>query len=182
LLFRTARETAQELGISDIKLVLNETSNHDRRPQGGGKYTEQTKKLAAELYAKGLMDILGIQGHFSYNQYYQPPSIDELTTLFNSYGVPFMITEGDVNLTSVKGTKQERFNFQAEIYRRMILGCLKADRCIGINLFGGFPDSNSWYERALKQPDADATPWDDDFSRKPAYYAILKALFEGLNK
>jgi hypothetical protein len=160
-------------------LILNETSNHDYR-QWGGAYTQQTRKITQNLYAKGLIDFVGVQGHFAYNQEYPYPSIQDLIEIFRSYKVPLIITEADVNLSAVEGSQEERYLFQADGYYKLVSACIKSGVCTAISLFGAFPDKNSWYEKTQNQPNADATPWDDSSNPKPAYYAILMALYEGL--
>ncbi|MGC8799889.1 MAG: endo-1,4-beta-xylanase [Chloroflexus sp.] len=169
--FETARNTAP-----DAILVLSETSNHDNRPWGGA-FTKQTRELAQSLKEEGLVDWIGVQGHLAYSHQYPYPSIETMVNIFNSYG-DVMITELDVNLSAV--ASPDRYLFQAEGYRRLIIACLQANSCHAINLWGAFPDSNSWYERGLGQPNADATPWDDSAKPKVSYYVILNVLYSHL--
>ena len=105
-----------------------------------------------------------------------------LIKIFQDYELPVFITEADFLLDQVSGTEEERYLFQANGFKILVDACLESEVCVGISLFGAFPDSNSWYEKALNKPLADATPWADNKNPKPVYFAILQAFYQHILK
>jgi GH35 family endo-1,4-beta-xylanase len=47
----------------------------------------------------------------------------------------------------------------------------------GFFFFGAFPDNRSWLRNI---PNADPTPWGNDFNPKPAFYSIMQALYSAV--
>ena len=174
LVFNTARSVDP-----NASLVLNQTDNHGPQSQYRGTYVSATKALVPPLYEKGIVDLLGVQGHLSYYKN-EAPTEDQMYEVMNSYGIPFLLTEADANIQEVEG--KDRYFEQAKWYKRLIKAALRTGKCKGIFLWGAFPDNKSWYELSLHEPNADPTPWYDDLSRKPAYYSIIQAMYEILAK
>lgn len=169
--FQTAREVNP-----DAFLIFNETDNHG--PEG--RYVKNTVEIGNTLFARGLIDAIGVQGHLYYTDSRPAPTEDQMLAILNQYKAPIVLTEVDASIVEVHGGK--RLAVQAEWYRRLISACLRTGRCKGIFLWGAFPDEHTYVEQVLHQQNADPTPWDDSFNPKPAYYAILQALYSGLTR
>lgn len=168
-----AFQTAREVNPNAF-LIFNETDNHG--PEG--KYVWDTATIGNDLYARGLIDAVGVQGHLSYGDSYPAPTEDQMLQILSNYKAPIILTEVDANISGVKGS--DRFVIQAEWYRSLISACLRTQRCKGIFFYGAFPDRNSWYVLGQHLTNADSTPWDNNFKPKAAYYAILQALYSAV--
>jgi endo-1,4-beta-xylanase len=98
---------------------------------------------------------------------------------FGALGVDVYITEMDVDLHTINGTQEERWMYQAEVYRDMMLACLESSVCKGFATWGT-SDVTSWitckYDWCIKHPDGDPLLFDRDFNPKPAYFALQEAL------
>ena len=171
LAFQTAREHAP-----DAILIYNENSNETR----DGYYYQHTLQVVNGLKAKGLIDGVGLQMHIFHPE--QALSKDKIIATMQSYELPVYITEFDVDLIRLKGTPQDRYARQAEIYRTVTDACLESGVCKGIYLWESFGDNYNWLERMSGDwrfgSNADATLFFDDMTPKPAYYAVLQSLFE----
>jgi endo-1,4-beta-xylanase len=162
-----AFEAAREADPSAI-LIYNDFGNETP----GGPTTEYTLETVSRLRSKGLLDGVGLQMHLNGRN---PPRISELIQALDDYPLPVYITELDVNLSGVGGSRQERFMTQAIIYSDVMLACLETGACKSISV-SGIGDRYSWLEKYLGQPDADGTLFDDNFDPKPAYFAFYELL------
>jgi endo-1,4-beta-xylanase len=165
--FEIAFQAAREADPTAI-LILNDNDNH-----GPGPGAEYFKQIAQQLYSKGLIDGVGIQGHMIFGGAV-PTKQDAIKTL-RGYGIPVYITEFDVDLTTIAGSQEEKYQKQAQIYRDMIEAALESGVCRDIT-FWGFRDNMSWLEYDLHRPNADPTMWDDNYQPKLAYFAVYQAL------
>lgn len=165
--FQTARETDP-----DAILIYNDSGHEtDRLPK-----SDQVFNLVKALKEKGLIDAVGFQMHmlgepYSYLDPRTPPTKEELLSQMKRYGdigVNVFITELDVGVNKLSGTKDEKFAKQAEIYSTVVEACLESDGiCNDINIWG-FNDVESWQgEEALMF---------EDNQPKPAYFAVLDVL------
>ena len=112
----------------------------------------------------------------------EPPNPGEIISAFQSYGVPVYITEFDVNMSNVAGSRSERFQKQADIYKTIIRAALDSGVCRHID-FWDVNDYNSWLDqRRGGNPNADPTLFDDDIHPKPAYFAVRQVLMERLTQ
>lgn len=169
-----AFQTARQVNPNAF-LIFNETDNHG--PEG--KYVQDTMEFGNALYAKGLIDAIGVQGHLSYSDSYPAPTEEQMLAILNNYKAPIILTEVDAQISQLHNGN--RLQIQAEWYRSLLSACLRTGRCKGVFLMGGFPDHNSWYELGQQIQNADPTPWDDNLQPKPAYYAILQALYSAVS-
>lgn len=94
---------------------------------------------------------------------------------FGELGVQIYITEFDVNLDAVQGTQEEKWEYQAQLYRDMLEACLESGVCQAFSIFG-VSDADTWYRGFLEDPEP--LPFDDDYNPKPAYWALLELLTE----
>lgn len=161
----------------DAVLILNDTLNHSSIGKNS-MTTKRTKELIDLLLEQnqGGNIVVGMQMHIDASN---PPSEEDLVSTFQFYGVPIYITEMDVDISSIMGDQKERFFRQSEIYENIITACLKSGVCESIT-FWAIGDKYSWLEIYRNRPNSDATLFDDDLNAKPAYYAVLKALYQHL--
>jgi endo-1,4-beta-xylanase len=129
-----------------------------------------THEIVARLKSKGLVDGVGFEMHLDGRE---PPDKEEVVAEMRSYGLPVHVTEIDIDLSRVAGTKEERYNEQARIYGDMLSACIESGVCESFSLWG-IGDKYSWLRRASST--ADPTPFDDNLNPKPAYFALLDAL------
>jgi endo-1,4-beta-xylanase len=166
-----AFQVARELD-SSTQLIYNDAKNH----LPGTLDTTKTKAIVDRLKAQGLIDGVGLQMHLDGSQ---PPAKQDVIDTMRSYGVPVHVTEFDVNLRNVPGDRDERFAKQAQIYREMLEAARESGVCKSFSFFT-VGDKYSWLELDQSQPEsspqADATPFDDDLSPKPAYFALRDSL------
>jgi endo-1,4-beta-xylanase len=113
-----------------------------------------------------------------------PPQKAELLETMKKYadlGVGVYITELEVDLGSRLGARDERYAFQAQVYRDVIDACLESGACRGFYTWG-VNDSLSWATctlpppNCLNEPNGDPLLLDRDFLPKPAYFAVSDAL------
>jgi endo-1,4-beta-xylanase len=175
--FRAARQ-ADPSAI----LVYNDYWNHslDSTDSPYGKYngrrTEITRQVVQNLKSKGLVDGVGLQMHLFGNI---PPNKQDVIATMRSYGLPVYVTEFDVNMKDVKGTRDERFKVQAKIYKEMLQAAIESGVCKGFMILGVIDRLSAWEvdpNYPFYSPDADPLPFDDNFQPKPAYFALLAAL------
>jgi endo-1,4-beta-xylanase len=153
-------------------LIYNDTDNH----LDSGLTTGLTRKNLKPLKSKGLVDAVGLHMHLDGAR---PPRKDRLISNMQRYELPVYVTELDVNLKDVAGTRDERYAAQARIYGEVVEACLASGVCTSIT-FWDVGDRYAWGEwpenQALASPDADMTLFDDGLEPKPAYHAVRDAL------
>ena len=93
---------------------------------------------------------------------------------FAELGVDIYVTEFDVNMDSVKGTKSQKDHKQAEIYYNSLRGCLEVSSCKSFSVLG-ITDKETWYIY-LDYKNPQPLPFDEQYQPKPAYFAMRKAL------
>jgi len=103
---------------------------------------------------------------------------------FAELGVRIYITEFDVNLQNYPGTQQQRWQFEAGVYRDMLTACLESGVCDSFTTWG-VSDSTSylsckdpWCDQLLN---SDPLMFDHNFNPKPAYFAMQSVLLQSLN-
>ncbi|MFI8303073.1 endo-1,4-beta-xylanase [Streptomyces sp. NPDC085927] len=148
--FRTAR-TADP----NAKLCYN-----DYNTDGVNAKSNAVYNLVRDFKSRGVpIDCVGFQSHFNSAS---PVPSDYRANLqrFADLGVDVQITELDIEGS---GTTQ------ATHYGNVVTACLAVSRCTGITVWG-IPDKYSWR--------ASGTPllFDDNYTKKPAYHAVLSAL------
>jgi len=89
---------------------------------------------------------------------------------FAELGLVVEITEMDVAMFSAD------LEHQGEIYREITGACLAVEACQALT-FWGFTDRYSWLDAAFR-PGLVPLPLDQDYGRKPAYFAVRDSLLE----
>jgi len=163
--FQFARETDPT-----AILILNDCCGNEV----AGQRADFDYQTAKRLKGKGLIDGVGLQMHLDGAK--PPKKADVIANMkrFGEIGVAIYVTEFDVDLTNVQGTQAERYERQAEIYRDMLEACLESAICKSFNLFG-FTDDVSWLKNRGRL-NANALPFDDKYTPKPAYFAMRDVL------
>ena len=141
-----------------------------------GKRATWNHEIVETLKEDNLID--GLMMHMRINAA-NPPKKDGLISMMQSYGVPIYITELTVDLINVSGTQEKRFLKQAEIYKTIMEAAIESGVTKSFVMWG-IGDSANYLEIMVGKPNADPTIYDDNLERKPAYYALLQAMFEAL--
>ena len=165
--FQAAREADPS-----ATLIYNDSDNHD----SGGLTTSLTCQIIERLKSKDLVDAVGVQAHL--DDWVGVPDSNDVRNTLRNYGLPVIVTEFDYNLEGVSGSQQERYLKQANVYEDFFRAAIEAE--VTDFTFWGIDDKNSWLEKDFSQSDSDPTLFSDNYQPKPAYYAILQALFDYL--
>ena len=93
---------------------------------------------------------------------------------FGKLGVSVYVTEFDVNMNSVIGSKDYKDQLQAKIYYDMMRACMESKVCPSFSILG-ITDKETWYNY-IGSKNANPLPFDRDYNPKPAYYSLYDAL------
>jgi endo-1,4-beta-xylanase len=163
--FQTARETDPS-----AKLLYMDINNQSPNPNSeNGSVTLNTMEIVQRLKQKNLIDGVDLQMHIEGSN---PLSRQEVIQAMQNYKLPVYVTEFDVNMHGVTGTKEEVLAKQAGIYRDMLAACIESDVCESFIQFAP-GDCDSWL---VDIPDSIETAFDCDYQPKTAYYAMLAVL------
>ena len=162
------------------RLFVNENGIEIPGPKQDRFYT-----LVRNLLAAGApLDGIGFQAHAGLippGQYPDRATVEASLRRFADLGLDVELTELDVTLAFRAGDLATRLTQQAEDYRGLVAACLAVPRCTGITTWG-LGDRYTWL-RSFFGIDDWPLPFDDDWARKPAYFAmrtaLLRALFDG---
>lgn len=158
--------TAARAADPAAKLYIN-----DYNVEGVNAKSTALYNLVKSLKEQGVpIDGVGLQAHLILGQV--PSTFQQNIQRFADLGVDVAITELDIrmNLPS-DSTKLAQ---QAADYKAVMNACVAVARCTGVTVWG-FTDSDSWIPSTFPGQGA-ATPYDENFAPKPAYYAIAEAL------
>ncbi|MFC3300389.1 endo-1,4-beta-xylanase [Arthrobacter agilis] len=133
-------------------------------------------ELIPRLQAQGVpIDGFAIQGHLS-TRYGFPGDLRANLQRFDDLGLETAITEIDVRMDVVAGTEPTAAQLaqQASYYQRALEACVAVDECNSFTIWG-FTDTYSWVP-VFFSGEGEATVMEEDFTRKPAYYALQTTL------
>lgn len=133
-------------------------------------------ELIPRLQAQGVqVDGFAIQGHLS-TRYGFPSELQANLQRFDDLGLETAITEIDVRMDIAAGTEPtaEQLEQQADYYQRALEACLSVTDCNSFTIWG-FTDKYSWVP-VFFAGEGEATVMEEDFTRKPAYYALRDTL------
>jgi endo-1,4-beta-xylanase len=137
-----------------------------------GPKSDAALALVNQLKAQHVpIDGVGFQGHLGI-QYPYPDTFGENLARFAAAGVDVAITEADVRM--VLPVTPEKLATQATYFGDMMRSCVAVPRCVSFTLWG-FTDKYSWVPGFFAGEGA-ATPLDEQFQPKPAYFALRDAL------
>ena len=148
------------------KLYVN-----DYNVEGVNAKSTALYNLVKDLRSRGVpIDGVGLQAHLILGQV--PSSLQQNIQRFADLGVDVSITELDVRMAlPADSTKLAQ---QAADYKSVLNACVAVTRCAGVTVWG-FTDSDSWVPGTFPGYGA-ATPYDENYAPKPAYYGISEAL------
>lgn len=127
--------------------------------------------LVSDLLAQGVpIDGIGFQGHMILGQV--PSTLEENIRRFAQLGLEVQITELDIRIPTP--ASESELQQQADDYREVVEACLAVDGCVGITTWG-ITDRHSWIPDTFDGQGA-ALPFDENYNKKPAYFAMLEAL------
>jgi endo-1,4-beta-xylanase len=140
-----------------------------------GPKSDAALALVNQLKAQHVpIDGVGFQGHLGI-QYPYPDTFGDNLARFAAAGVDVAITEADVRM--VLPVTPEKLATQATYFGDMMRSCVAVRRCVSFTLWG-FTDKYSWVPGFFTGEGA-ATPLDEQFQPKPAYFALRDALAKG---
>ncbi|KAF2200062.1 glycoside hydrolase [Delitschia confertaspora ATCC 74209] len=129
--------------------------------------------LVKTFRKKGVpIDGVGLQAHFTTGS--TPSYEDQLANInrFNSLGVEVALTELDVRVSLPDSPEKQAQ--QAKDYAASVKACKDAKNCVGVTVWD-FWDPVSWVPGVFAGK-GNACLWAEDFTKKPAYYAVADAL------
>ncbi|NBM18807.1 endo-1,4-beta-xylanase [Streptomyces sp. GC420] len=148
------------------KLYIN-----DYNTDGTGAKSDGMYELVERLKAQGVpIDGVGFQGHLILGQV--PSTLRANLQRFADLGVDVAVTELDIRM-DLPATDAKLQQQKAE-FKAVTAACLAVARCAGVTAWG-FTDSDSWIPDVFPGQGA-ATPYDESFRPKRAYYGIAEAL------
>jgi endo-1,4-beta-xylanase len=140
-----------------------------------GPKSDAALALVKQLKARHVpIDGVGFQGHLGI-QYPYPDTFGDNLQRFAAAGFDVAITEADVRM--VLPVTPEKLATQATYFGDMMRSCVAVRRCASFTLWG-FTDKYSWVPGFFAGEGA-ATPLDEAFQPKPAYFALRDALARG---
>ncbi len=179
--FTWARKAAPE-----AELYYNENDIGISPSGGGSRFTnplinykrlmrksQTTYRMLEKLLARGVpVDGVGLQMHI--RPRYRPTRNELQQTLrrFALLGLKIRISELDVALEAP--VTEEKLIAQGEIYSDVLAACLAEPQCTGVTIWG-LSDAHSWIPQVFKNLDQ-ATLFDENLKKKPAYYSLLNTL------
>lgn len=158
----------------DALLFYNEAEAEELNSKSDAIYAMAQRFLHDGVPINGI----GLQMHVS-NLHPDILSISANIARFTALGLQVHITEMDVSLPvdSAGNASLADLASQAEIYRQIASACLSHPGCTAIQTWG-FTDKYSWIGSHSKHTQGVALLFDRDYHPKPAYDALLQALFE----
>ena len=138
------------------------------------KRTQYDFKTVKRLLDKKIIDAIGLQMYLDASK---PPTQEQLLETMSYYsdlGARVYVSEALVDVSKIPGALSDKQSIQAKIYADLLKACLEFGICDGLDVFG-FSDVTSKY---VVGEDALASLWTEDFTPKPAYYAVLDVLKE----
>jgi endo-1,4-beta-xylanase len=116
------------------------------------------------------IDCVGMQGHLILGQV--PSDIRQNMERFAKLGVNVYVTELDIRMPTPAAP--EKLAAQAADYRTVVSACTAVRRCKGVTVWG-VTDKYSWVPDFFPGEGA-ALIFDENYAKKPAYFASLAAL------
>ncbi|MER5536579.1 endo-1,4-beta-xylanase [Streptomyces mirabilis] len=148
------------------KLYIN-----DYNVEGVGAKSTALYNLVKSLKERGVpIDGVGLQAHLILGQV--PSTLQQNIQRFADLGVDVAITELDIRMQLPSDSA--KLTQQAADYKAVFDACVAVSRCYGVTVWG-FTDSDSWIPDVFSGYGA-ATPYDENYVPKPAYYAIAGSL------
>ncbi|MFF9275145.1 endo-1,4-beta-xylanase [Streptomyces griseosporeus] len=144
---------------------------NDYNVEGVNAKSTALYNLVKSLKERGVpIDGVGLQAHLILGQV--PATLQQNIQRFADLGVDVALTELDIRMQLPADTT--KLAQQKADYRAVVAACAAVTRCAGVTVWG-FTDSDSWIPDVFQGYGA-ATPYDENYRPKPAYYGIAQAL------
>ncbi|MFE9447286.1 endo-1,4-beta-xylanase [Streptomyces sp. NPDC006739] len=148
------------------KLYIN-----DYNVEGVNAKSTALYNLVKSLKARGVpIDGVGLQAHLILGQV--PSTLQQNIQRFADLGVDVAITELDIRMALPADSA--KLAQQKADFTSVVAACVAVTRCVNVTVWG-FTDSDSWVPGTFPGYGA-ATPYDENYAPKPAYYGISGAL------
>ncbi|MEV0737119.1 endo-1,4-beta-xylanase [Streptomyces sp. NPDC050549] len=148
------------------KLYIN-----DYNVEGVDAKSTALYNLVKSLKAAGVpIDGVGLQAHLILGQV--PATLQQNIQRFADLGVDVAITELDVRMALPADSA--KLAQQKADFKSVLAACVAVTRCVNVTVWG-FTDADSWVPGTFPGYGA-ATPYDENYVPKPAYYGIAEAL------
>jgi endo-1,4-beta-xylanase len=150
----------------NVKLYYN-----DYNIEGLGPKSDAVYNMVKSFKQQGIpIDGVGMQAHLILGQV--PATMQQNIQRFADLGVDVALTELDIRMDLPRTAAKDAQ--QANDYRAVVKSCLAVSRCVGITVWD-FSDKQSWVPAVFPGQGA-ALPYDENYNKKPAYYAIAAEL------
>jgi endo-1,4-beta-xylanase len=161
--FQTARaaDPSADLYINDYSI------------EGDNAKSDTIYRIAQGLKSQNLLDGVGFQSHLILGQV--PSTMEANLQRFVDLGLKVRLTELDIRINMPADSSE--LQQQANDYRRVVQMCAELADCTGVTVWG-LRDGDSWVPGTFPGQGAPLL-FNDDYSKKPAYNAVLEALGEG---
>jgi endo-1,4-beta-xylanase len=147
----------------------------------GATKTEAAFELVKRLKESGVpIHGIGFQMHVDPRHWPSPDEIRENLQRFASLGLYVEITEMDVPVGEIAGSRAEKLERQKALTHDIVAACLAVEKCTGIT-FWGVVDKYSWladprWGQLRGNLPHDPLPFDDGYRAKPMHAGIVDAL------
>jgi endo-1,4-beta-xylanase len=142
--------------------------------------TEGAFQLVKKLKESGVpIHGVGFQMHVDPRHWPSPAEIRQNLERFAALGLFIEITEMDVPVGEIAGTRDEKFERQKRLTHDIVAACLSVEKCSGVTLWG-VVDQYSWLNDPKWGKMRGALPhlplaFDDHYRAKPMHEAIVDA-------
>ncbi|CCM00687.1 uncharacterized protein FIBRA_02726 [Fibroporia radiculosa] len=158
--------TAARAADPNAKLYIN-----DYNIEYVGEKSTAMQNLIKSLQAADVpIDGVGLESHFIVGEV--PTTLVENMQAFADLGIEFAITELDIRMELPETA--ELLEQQKTDFYTVVNACLSVSQCVGVTVWD-WTDKYSWIPSTFPGYGA-ATPWDDNYQRKPAFDGIAIAL------
>ncbi|KAK4112519.1 glycoside hydrolase family 10 protein [Canariomyces notabilis] len=142
--------------------------------------TQGAVRIAKLVQSWGVkIDGVGFQGHLvserTNTQSTPTPSqavLESSLRAFTNLGLDVAYTEIDIRMNTP--ATAAKLQAAADAYARVAASCLAVERCVGMTIWG-VSDRYSWVPQTFSGEGA-ALLWDNNYNKKPAYDAFLRAI------
>jgi endo-1,4-beta-xylanase len=156
---------------------------NDYDTEGINAKSDAVYEMVKDFKKRGVpIDGVGIQAHIFNLDMKAISSLTENLKRLTALGLQVHITEMDVALpVDAKGELVDRasLDLQADIYRFVASACVQEPGCTAFVTWG-FTDKYSWIPNYTKRQKGKALLFDERYTPKPAYHALLEVLARGL--
>jgi hypothetical protein len=134
-------------------------------------------ELVSSLKSSGVpIHGVGFQMHLDARFAPTEAEMTENFARFAALDLAINVSELDVQVAGLSGTRAEKLAIQQQIYQRVVAACVATPACEAITTWG-FTDRYSWIDSTIGADDP--LEFDDALARKPAYYGMVDG-FAGL--